>query len=319
MGGDHFWKSICFAMHQINASPKEHDDVHHQHQLALRSLESELGLLSKICSISIAHKGTRIASFRRSLFLAMIAIGNGLAFYVAAGLSSRYFAGHQVVLVRTQNCGAMNEPDLSRLTDDVSFEAADAMIVNSRNGYRKSAAYAKTCYAQTGNSTAACSTYVKPRLSYNVTRNAQCPFDERICNGTGITLDSGFIRSDADMGINTHPRDAISVRKSLRCVPLAGEKYTDGWHPIADEVAMNIGIPLNGSLKAYKLNDETADLPPMNYYFWVTDFHFQIAQRPYILMYVFTFCFSTAHSVWGLMREFWITYNSSCSINLTQS
>lgn len=284
MGGDHLWKSICFALHQINASPKEHDDVHYQHQLVLRSLESELGLLSKIWNIGIAHKGTRIASFRRSLFLAMIALGHGLAFYVAAGLSSRYFAGHQVVQIRTRNCGTMNEPDLTRLTDDVSFEAADAMVVISRNGYRKSATYAKTCYAQTGNSTEACSTYVKPRLSYNVTRNTQCLFDKRICNGTSITLDSGLIRSDADMGINTHPRDAISVRKTLRCVPLAGEKYTDGWHPIADVVAVNIGVPLNGSFKAYKLSEETADLPPTNYFFWVTDFEFQLSQRAYILM-----------------------------------
>lgn len=213
----------------------------------------------------------------------MVAIGHGLAFYVAAGLSSRYFSGHQLVQVRSQNCGAMDQPDVSKLTDDSSIEAADAMIVISRNGYRKSANYAKTCYAQASNSTPACSIYVKPRLSYNSIRNAQCPFDERICNGAGITLDSGLIRSDIDMGINTRPEDAISVRKTLSCVPLEGEKYSDGWHPVPEDYAAAAGFPPNSSFKGYKLGRATRDIYLIDYPFIVVDFQFIMPERLYNL------------------------------------
>ncbi|KAF2689856.1 hypothetical protein K458DRAFT_382984 [Lentithecium fluviatile CBS 122367] len=289
LGGEHLWRIICFVFHQINASPKMQDDIHHQHQLVLRNPGSETDVLWNLSKIAFAHKGARFKAYRRSFFLVILAIAHGIAFYAAAGLSSAYVSGSKLVQVNSRTCGDLVEPDLTTLTDGASLEAADAMLVLSRHGYRRSANYAKACYAQSGINATACGMYVRPKLSYTVTRNTRCPFDEKICNGTGILLDSGYIRSDSDMGINTRPEDAISVRKTLACVPLAGERYTDGWLPIPDDVATLISFPPGGEFKGYKFGIAANDTFLQEYPFIATSFGLFFGQQPYDLSWLTSF------------------------------
>jgi hypothetical protein len=88
-------------------------------------------------------------------------------------------------------------------------------------------------------------------LPYTISRDVTCPFNEKACNGTAISLDTGRLRSDIHLGVNTRPEDALSVRMVLTCVPLAGEKYTTGWQQIIPEIAFAVGLPFDTKVKSY--------------------------------------------------------------------
>jgi len=53
-------------------------------------------------------------------------------------------------------------------------------------------------------------------------------------------FETGDIRSDLDLGINSKVGDSIIVRKSLTCAPLTSEKYPIDWIE-----ASEVGIPFN--------------------------------------------------------------------------
>jgi hypothetical protein len=121
-------------------------------------------------------------------------------------------------------CGWVQDVPFAQLSDDAVFNAANALIVTARNVFRRSATYSRSCYAHAEGNTTVCGTFVQPALPYNTTRDAPCPFDQKICNASAILMDTGLLHSDEHLGA-----DAMSLRKQLTCVPLAGEKYTDGW------------------------------------------------------------------------------------------
>lgn len=54
-----------------------------------------------------------------------------------------------------------------------------------------------------------------------------CPFDPSMCiNTTAVRLDSGFIDSLRDLGINSRPVDSVSFRKVLECAPITIDGFS---------------------------------------------------------------------------------------------
>jgi hypothetical protein len=253
--GEHLWGIVCYTTHQLNASQKLQDDIHHQFQLVLRNTESEGSLVAQLLKLGWTHKGFRIEAYRRSFIFIILAAMNGVGFYAAGGLSSTFISNNNnevQLLSDVGGCGWMAEPSNIRdIVDDKSFEEANALTVMTRYGFKRSAAYSRSCYMQTGANSTSCGTYMRPALSLNISTEVACPFDEKICNGKAISIDTGYIRSDHDLGINTRPEDSISARKVLTCVPLAAEKYTDGWVPVPDGLNLT-DLPDGTLLKGYR-------------------------------------------------------------------
>ena len=50
--------------------------------------------------------------------------------------------------------------------------------------------------------------------------NASCPFDKPLCLTEGVKIDTGFIDSAIDLGINAKPWDRVLYRKSISCAIL---------------------------------------------------------------------------------------------------
>jgi hypothetical protein len=226
--GGHLWEAICFAIHQTKASLDSQDDIHHQIQLVLRNSEHESTFVWKLIKIGLAHQGARFDMSRRSVLLVLLAIAHGLGIWAAGGLSSRFIAGSDEVQSLPTICGWMKEDSFDNISD-ATWDTTNALLVMARYRYRKSASYARSCYGQVGGTPAACGIFRELSLPYTISTTTPCPFDEKICNGSAISIDTGFLRSDLHLGINTRPKDSISFRKELTCVPLAGQKYTDGW------------------------------------------------------------------------------------------
>ena len=281
LASGHLWRTICFAIHQIGASSRNQDDLYHQIQLLLRNTESEGTFVESLMKVGRAHKESRFEVYRRSLFPIMLASLYGLVFYALSGLSSRLILDSSgAVLALSKNCGWMEVPDLSNLADDKTFEAVNALTVMARTGYRRSASYSRSCYGRFGGNSTACGNFVQPSIPSNISRSVPCPFAQNICNGEGITFDSGFVRSDFHLGINTRPKDSISVRKILTCVPLAGEKYTDGWRPISDERAAYYNLSSETRQKGYMFG-QNLQTPGSNYSIAIDEVFWRLGDQPY--------------------------------------
>lgn len=285
MTGQHLWTTLCYGIHQSLASSRSRDNIYHQLQLVLRNTENESSFIWNLIKIGNAHRGAKFEAYRRSFLLIVFAAVHGLGFWAAGGLSSRFITSNDEVLTIPSTCGWMAEPPLGDLSDDATFDAVNALIVMTRYGYRRSAAYSRTCYSNTGNNTesTSCGTYIKPKLAFNVTVSAQCPFDEAICNGPAFTVDTGFLRSDEHLGLNTRAKDAIWARKVFTCAPLDGEKYTDGWFPIPEQLNFT-GLLPGALLKGYKFGPyRNATILPEHTFFKTSDWLWSQAQ-PYDLM-----------------------------------
>lgn len=87
--------------------------------------------------------------------------------------------------------------------------------------------YARTCY-QKGSDTKGCSIYIKPRLQLHSERNASCPFSDSICISKfgNLKLDSGFLDTHTDLGLNMAPTHRLQIRHTYHCAPLKTKGYS---------------------------------------------------------------------------------------------
>ncbi|KAF7190982.1 Heterokaryon incompatibility protein 6, OR allele [Pseudocercospora fuligena] len=67
-------------------------------------------------------------------------------------------------------------------------------------------------------------------------------------NNTAVRMDSGYINSLYDLGINSHPDDAISFRKVLECAPIKTEGFS------ATYIAQNLTSDVNAALSRLELS-----------------------------------------------------------------
>ncbi|KAF2868539.1 hypothetical protein BDV95DRAFT_580055 [Massariosphaeria phaeospora] len=281
LAGGYLWQMLCFALHQSSSSSRLRDDVFYQFQVIFRNTEHESSFIWNLHKVALAHRGARFKTYQRAGWLFALAALHGLGFSLAGGLSSRFIVASNEVQLIPGKCGWIKEVPLTDLTDDGIFDAANALVVSTRNGYRRSATYSRSCYAGAEGDTAACKTYVRPSLPYNTTFDAPCPFDAKICDATAAVLDTGFLRSDEHLGINTRPEDAMLLRKALTCVPLAGEEYTDGWMTVNSSL-----IPAGIRVKGYKFGDRIENVGTIDadqYTFVLAELSLQTGGLPYSL------------------------------------
>lgn len=106
--------------------------------------------------------------------------------------------------------------------------------------------YATNCYRAADLShSEACKIFARPKLSYLAERNASCPFTSEMCkqNTGNLQLDSGYLDSFDDLGMNTEPR--FLFRHMIHCAPLKTdgftEIYTDPQSPSTQYVRYNYG------------------------------------------------------------------------------
>lgn len=247
LAGSYLWSIICFVIHQAKASPHNQDDTYHQIQLALRNTDTEASLGWKLFSVGAVHRGSRLDAFNRTYWLIALALIHAAGIGVLGGLSSRFIAGSEAVLTVKGTCGWMAEvaDPMKELQDPSKAGSFNSLVLMARYGYRRSANYARSCYAQTSdNSSNACEIYTRSVLPYNVTLSDPCPFGEKVCNGSAMTFDTESLRSDVDLGINTLPENAVTLRQSMTCVPINGQRYATEWGT-ADE--LNMTASLDGS------------------------------------------------------------------------
>ena len=233
----------------------------HQLQNVLRNTDGEPTFIWNLYKIALAHKGARLQTFKRSAWLIVLAVLHASTFSIAGGLSSRFVVANNQIQVIPGKCGWVQDVTFVNITDDKMFEKANALIVTTRNGYRSSSIYSRACYANAEGRDTDCGTYVLNALPYESKTDMPCPFDQKVCNVSAISMDTGVLRSDEHFGINTLATDAMSLRKQLTCAPLNGEDYTEGWFQTNQSTVYEAGTWVKG----YKFGKNPDDDPFQDY------------------------------------------------------
>lgn len=179
----------------------------------------------------------------RSLAFVAMAILHITAFGIAGLFSSRIVIPDSSILVRSDLCGAWPRSNLFTASNFVNFNTTPEVLreqesyaINSRLDLTSSLAYVRDCYSVDSE----CENYefIVGALNQTHDFNASCPFDESLCLSEGVKIDTGFLDSGIDLGINAKPGDRVLYRKSISCAVLDDSLYaTDHVGPDPDNAA----------------------------------------------------------------------------------
>ncbi|OJD39060.1 uncharacterized protein BKCO1_3000121 [Diplodia corticola] len=145
-----------------------------------------------------------------------------VAFALASGFSSRV-ATNSEVLISSPHCGWL---DYSLNMD--SSELETIYIPYTYRDAFTSANYAQQCYASNSTGVLTCGTFVKKRLPLKVQTNASCPFQRDMCksNDRNLVLDTGYLDSHDDFGLNAPPSQRFKYRNVFHSTGLTRDTTT---------------------------------------------------------------------------------------------
>lgn len=125
------------------------------------------------------------------------------------------------VLLKGTRCGTLDQDKGSLLQQLMVLQPWVADLAS------KYLNYGSQCYTN-ATSTDGCNLYIKPRLPLMSTRGIDCPFGEGICksDNDNLRMDTGYLDSLEDLGINTEPRYRFQLRFVHTCAPIKTQGYT---------------------------------------------------------------------------------------------
>ena len=230
--GARFWRIVCVAIHHAQSSAEPQDGIYHQRQAILKNADNPLAGFLSWYQLLMAWRKIGHRTYHRLLPMAILSACIGIGFIAASLLSSRVgSAMGEEVLVRG-TCGvnilghhiAGQDKNPAVETSPEFFTVLIPFLGQRLVSFSN---YALSCYATKGNAQG-CNTYVKSQLPFTSNHSAACPFQDGICrlNNSNILIDTGYIDSHKDLGMNARPEDRFLYRRTTHCAPLVSEGYT---------------------------------------------------------------------------------------------
>jgi hypothetical protein len=266
IAGTSFWRIACFALHHLLSSKAASDGIYQQRQAILRNAANGAsGLWSLLRMSWVWRKHTQAQPHQRILPLIVFTLTTLVAFTLAGIFSSRVSTsmGNEVLLL-SSNCGV---PTMDGMDSTVYLNTLLSYITQRTVS---SANYAQECYRDNA-VIQDCPTFLKKSLPWTSDDNIGCPFpgQEKICRGNSkyLRLDTGYINSNFDLGINTPSSSRFLYRSLIECAPLNTEGYSE-------QVSLDL-VSHNASVIRYyygegyadkqsKIYQYSADPPPGN-------------------------------------------------------
>ena len=213
--GRSFWRIACRVIHHVLSQDNPQDGLYHQRQAILRNATTASDGTYHLIWALTAWKGKTKGWSLRLLPLATFALACSTLFALAGTFSSALFISENTAVRLTgKNCAFLLPAGISSAALDQNTNQRAQAAVN----------YALQCYRNSSSPSSAgnCGTFVKKTLQSTVTRNATCPFSEDICllKSGNLLIDTGFIDSQDDLGINSQPDGKFLYRTVTQCAPL---------------------------------------------------------------------------------------------------
>lgn len=221
-----FWSIARRALHRCYSTAAPRDTLHHQQQAVFRNSSSAFESFQILCSLAWAWRHTVIGKrcLLRLVPGVLAAAFIVVSFAVASGFSSQISSaiGTQVRLDGT-NCSLVNSQ-----ADDPNYDAHSRVPYRARM-VTNDANYAQQCYsANSSSGIFDCTSFVRANLRSTIDTEASCPFASGLCrsDNANIRLDTGYIDSNNDLGMNSPKDERILFRSVLSCAPLATEGFS---------------------------------------------------------------------------------------------
>jgi hypothetical protein len=169
---------------------------------------------------------------RKVWAIGSLALLHAALFTVASISSSQVTSTNSIVLAKPGVCGGVDYdvPNIySNLTKD-QFSHTSALYGSGVYVSKAAQNYVASCYqgAEKGGSTT-CNNFYNPIFKATVNYTDTCPFSQEMCATDAMTIDSGYLDSHDDFGINSSPSDRLRCRKKLSCAPIQMTKFATDW------------------------------------------------------------------------------------------
>lgn len=216
------WRMLSFLVHQHRAGHGcKMDILYHQQQIILRNSDSSTVTAWQM--IRLAWNTRKLGKNRilRNLPFVILALCNTLFFIVAGVFSSAVAkAAGSDTLISSSNCGYL----MANITSVPSVTASFTRLTNLT---LEAIAYSRACYGDASNELQ-CGRFSQSQLGFTSEMNASCPFQSHIClegPSAAFQVESGWIYTDKDLGINSKASDQLQYRKVTTCSVLHTTGY----------------------------------------------------------------------------------------------
>ncbi|CEJ54933.1 hypothetical protein PMG11_01219 [Penicillium brasilianum] len=214
--GGFFWSILSFALHQLRTTDpgQQRDALHYLSQAILRN-KGAASAAWALLKLPFADERTlsKPQALRRTVPLAILPI-LVLSLFGVSSLFTSYItkAAGQSTLIWGPGCGGYE------------YNATDVSVANSKSlqDTYDAATYVRRCYRENA-SELDCNSYVRPNLPFSINPNASCPYAPDLCtynSHAALQMDTGFLDSHADFGINAQLVDRIKYRRVTTCAPI---------------------------------------------------------------------------------------------------
>ncbi|KAI0120839.1 hypothetical protein F4776DRAFT_665466 [Hypoxylon sp. NC0597] len=248
LAASYLWTLIAYAIHHIRQrlTKGKCRPILRQQQVVFKGGLSANSTALRLIKLLWANR-SRPYSFRNSWHLILLSLSCGVASISAGLYSSRIIdtSPQLEVLLDSPNCGFVDRSNTSK-PDDVSM----AIVQYYLDALDVATTYSRRCYNIT--SSRYCGPFTESMINWTTNWNAPCPFDESMCIGPAIELQTDVINSNTVLGLNLPPRHQINLEKTTTCAPITQDNYT-------------ITVPSNSST-ATSVNPIPGDVVVMNLY-----------------------------------------------------
>lgn len=218
--GAQLWKILCFILHHIRASQAPKDGLYHQHQNVFRNSSTPGGAAWSFMMQSWHWWGRAHHALVRSLPWVSFSTSYLVIFAVLSifGTSEVTKTAGQDRLVQSSQCGYW--------TKRGSSSAQSAFEVKVLKDSQDAAVYVRNCYNRSVDALG-CNTYATPYIRWEG-KDADCPYKDGICYGNNTyQMDTGFIDSHHDLGMNTPEKERLKYRRVTTCSVLRQTGYAE--------------------------------------------------------------------------------------------
>jgi len=243
--GAQLWTIIRYSLHQMSAPNQPELSTPHlnKQQVILRNASG--GVSTARLMLKLAWKSRRSTGKRskRSWSIGVIAILYALLVMAVELFSSKAIGtprinGGSPVLSRSKHCGIWNDTYYGIVIDG-NFANEEEFGLWVQHGEKLASEvqlsyeYAQECYISTpvnSQKSSTCSTMKKSKIPWQVA-DGPCPFEQHMCHSgsQAFVLDTGYIDSYDDLGINARPSDRLKYRRITTCAVVNGTGRITGW------------------------------------------------------------------------------------------
>ena len=221
--GRSVWRISCYILHHYLSSSNPQDGIYHQRQAILRNSDNANDAILKLISTLDAWRKRARRPYRRLIPVILMSLFISAAFSVSGLFSSRVTSDTaNEVLLNGKSCrGISSRFNQNWREGQVIYYP---WLTNKVGAYSN---YALQCYTSAVNAED-CHQFVKPSISFKADRNASCPFQSKMCKtqDKNLILDTGYIDSNDDLGINMPSKDRFKFRVVHECAPIVTENFT---------------------------------------------------------------------------------------------